>query len=160
IAPGGRIGAKVYYELPGWQPDLTATMLAAAGLPPDPAAVQPEIAGVLRASLARKRRAGLALRVDLPCGSIREGTTVAAFPPAMISRAEMAARVGRWLASEGGDCTTYDAMVARLLPGWPPRGGGVFLSLFTRTRGMAGVANTVYLRPAFPRTPSRVHESA
>jgi hypothetical protein len=147
LAPGGRIGAKAYYELDGWQPDVVAALLAEAGLPADPAAVRPEIPGVLAESLAATRRSGIALRVLLPAGTVGEVTVTSAFPRPMIGDAEIARRVAAWLGDRGSG--TYDAVVARLLPG-RPAGAPPLHSLFTRTRSAAGVSDTVYLRPAYP----------
>lgn len=145
----GRVGAKVYYDLRGWRPPLVAEMLAAAGLPPTPEEIRPHIPGILQETLAAKQRAGIALRIRLPGGEVDEVTMAAAFPPALVGHAEFAVRVRAWLDCTGGDLTSYDALVGRLLPKWkdgrsPP---GKLHSLFTRTRTQRGVSNTVYLRP-------------
>lgn len=149
IGPGGRVGAKLYYDLHGWRPDLVASLLAEAGLRADPTPIRPAIPGVLLESLSEQRRAGIALRVGLAGGTVDELTVVGAFPPPMVGHAEVARRVGAWLDEEGTDRRTYDALVARLLPQWPDR-RGVLHSIFTRTRSESGVTNTVYLRPAYP----------
>jgi hypothetical protein len=152
LAPGGRVGAKAYYELPGWRPELVAELLAGAGLPADPAAIRPEIPGVLTESLAATRRAGIALRVLLPAGAVGEVTVTSAFLRPMIGHTEIARRVAAWLERGGhsaGHADGYRALAARLLPGWPDRAGRLH-SLVTRTRTAAGVTNTVYLRPAYP----------
>jgi hypothetical protein len=151
ISPDGRIGAKVYYELHGWRPTLVAAVLADAGLPGDPSAIRPEIPGILRESLAAKQRAGIALRVQPTDGSVPEVTVAAEFPPPLIGAGEFATRVGDWLASVGGDRTTHDVIVARLLSGWRSDRSRKLHSMFTRSRTAASVTNTVYLRPAYPR---------
>jgi hypothetical protein len=151
ISPDGRIGAKVYYELHGWQPKLVAAVLADAGLPGDPSAICPEIPGILRESLAAKQRAGIALRVRPTDGSVSEVTVAAEFPPPLIGAGEFASRVGDWLTSVGGDRTTHDVIVARLISGWRSEPSRKLHSMFTRSRTAASVTNTVYLRPAYPR---------
>lgn len=148
IGPGGRVGAKVYYELPSWRPDQVAGLLAYAGLPADPGAVAPDIPGVMTPELAATQRAGISLRIGLPSGSVREVTVTSAFMRPMIGHAEIARRVGGWLGGIG-DRSAYDAVVARLLPGWPER-GGLLHSLFTRTAAPSGTSSAVYLRPAYP----------
>jgi hypothetical protein len=150
ISPDGRIGAKVYYELHGWRPKLVASVLADAGLPGDQSSICPEIPGILRESLAVKQRAGIAVRVRPTDGSVPEVTVAAEFPPPLIGAGVLASRVGDWLASVGGDRTTHDAIVARLLPGWQGDRSRKLHSMFTRSRTADSVTNTVYLRPPYP----------
>jgi hypothetical protein len=150
ISPDGRIGTKVYYELQGWRPKLVAAVLGDAGLPTDPSAIRPEIPGILRESLAAKQRAGIAVRVQPTDGSVPEVTVAAEFPPPFIGGGEFASRVGDWLASAGGDRTTHDVIVDRLLPGWRSDRSRKLHSMFTRSRTAVSVTNTVYIRPAYP----------
>jgi hypothetical protein len=120
------------------------------GLPRDVDAVRPEIPGVHRASLATRRRAGIALRIDLTTGAAVELTTAAAFPVPLIPAAETARRVGDWIAAEGWDRRDHDAVAALLLPAWAAEGrvGERLHSLFTRTIAADGTRTaTVYLRP-------------
>ncbi|MFI5913175.1 hypothetical protein [Dactylosporangium sp. NPDC051541] len=145
LAPDGRLGVKVYYEVAGWQPDLVAAVLADAGLPADPALVAPVIPGVMNEEVAATRRAGIALRISPTTGAVTEVTTAAAFMRPMIGNNELARRVSAWLTTTG-DARTFNTMAARVRPGWTewsPRMHG----LFTRTLSAAGTRNTVYLRP-------------
>ncbi|MFB9239670.1 hypothetical protein ACFFWC_29765 [Plantactinospora siamensis] len=148
LGRGGRVGAKVYYELPGWRPELVATVLTDAGLPPDLAAVRPVIPGVLTEEVAATHRAGIMLRIALPGGTVTEVATASAFMRPMIGHAEIARRVGDWLGGVG-DRRAFDTVVGRLLPGRPDRAGRLH-SLFTRSRSVSGTRTTVYLRPALP----------
>lgn len=149
IAPGGRVGAKVYYDMRGWHRDVVAAILAANRLPAAPDLLVPEIPRVVLEKYAM-RRAGIALRVGLPAGTVDELTVCGAFPPPMIDHDEAAARLGSWLASMGRDRGTYDRVYARIRPGWPAR-GGMLHGMFTRSLSARGTSNTIYLRPAYPR---------
>ncbi|MEU7872419.1 hypothetical protein [Dactylosporangium sp. NPDC049140] len=151
LAPGGRIGVKVYYELPGWRPELVTAVLADAGLPAGLDPVRPAIPGVLTEEVAATHRAGIMLRVDLATGRIGEVSTASGFMRPMIGHPEIARRVGAWLGTTG-DRRAFDAVAARLLPGWPERTGRLH-SLFTRARSAKGARTTVYLRPALPEGP-------
>ncbi|WP_433220638.1 hypothetical protein ACQP00_18380 [Dactylosporangium sp. CS-047395] len=144
----GRLGAKVYYELPGWQPDLVAAVLADAGLPADPSPLVPRIPGVLTEQVAATHRAGIMLRVGLPSGAVTEVSSASAFMRPMIGHTEIARRVGDWLGSTG-DRRAYDAVARRLLPRWPDKTGRLH-SMFTRAYSGDAARTTVYLRPAFP----------
>jgi len=144
LVRGAGWGVKVYYELPGYRPDAVRDVLDLCGLDPDPTALTPEIPGVLRASLAAKRRSGIAVRVHPDTGRVDEVTVAAAFPPPLVGRAELADRVRSWLAS----AEPHDAAVAALLPDWrdaPERAR--MHSLFTRSRSARGDETKVYLRP-------------
>jgi hypothetical protein len=114
---------------------------------------------VLRASLAGKRRAGIAVRVHPRTGRVDEVTVAAAFPTPLIGRTALADRVRAWLAPPAahGAAKTHpavdihDAAVASILPTWhraPDAPDTAKLhSLFTRTRSPRGDETKIYLRP-------------
>ena len=147
LGTGGAWGIKVYYELGGYRAAVVRAVLDLCGL--GGAGLVPEVPGVLRASLAAKRRAGIALRIDPPTGRVTEVTVAAAFPAPMVGRAELAGRVAAWLGPSG---VPHDAALATLLPTWddaPPQAR--LHSLFTRSRTRTGSdlidETKVYLRP-------------
>ena len=82
----GGWGAKIYFETHGFRPNLVAEALRAAGLSDDIGPMTPEIPGVLRASLAERSRAGIALRVVPDTGAVTEVTVACAFPPPLVGR--------------------------------------------------------------------------
>ncbi|MBI4279760.1 MAG: terpene cyclase/mutase family protein [Armatimonadetes bacterium] len=145
----GRVACKVYYEIDGWQRSLVRALLAEAGLPAEADAVCPAIPGLLEESLARKERAGIALRLDAESGRVRDLTTAAAFLPPLVRHAEVRRRVEAWIASQGWDAGPYRALSALLLPAWEagPVARGRLHSLFTRTVSTEGRWTTTYLRP-------------
>lgn len=164
-ASGGRRAVKVYYELAGWRPTLVGELVGLLGLDPSGAApgavpddspdlslLMPEVPGLLRASLATRTRAGIALRIDVPSGAVRDLTVATAFPAPLLPAAEVAARVAGWVDSLGGDPTPHHDLARVLIPGHTasPDGGGRAYSLFTRTIGPRGAHSTVYIRPAWP----------
>jgi hypothetical protein len=114
----------------------------------------PEIPGILRSSLATRTRAGIALRVDVDTGAVRDLTVATAFPAPLLPVAEVAHRVGRWADTLGGDPTAHHRLAVVLLPGHSPnQGQGIrAYSLFTRTISSRGAHATIYMRPAWPRT--------
>jgi len=118
ISTGGRYGLKVYYELAGWRPDTVRDVLALSGLDADPTGLAPDVPGVLRAGLAAKRRAGIAVRVAPDTGAVDEVTVAAAFPRPLVGRDELGRRVTAWLTATGGCPEQHEAAVTRLLPGW------------------------------------------
>ncbi len=144
-------GLKIYYELPGYRPDLVSRVLESAGLDPDPAALAPEVPGVVRASLAAKSRAGIALRVQPLTGLVTEVTVAAAFGPPLVGREVIARRVQTWLDSlpAPGAGDTHRTAVDMLLPGWATASPQARMhSLLTRSRSPGGDETKVYLRPA------------
>jgi hypothetical protein len=149
LGPSGGIAFKLYYELPGWRPGLVAAILKAAGIEAGQEALRPEIPGLLKESLAQKRRSGIALRLDPADGRIREVTVAAAFLPPMLSDAIVDQRVAAWLEGNGWDASGYRSLSALLLSDWEhaPQGRTGMHSLFTRTVSRTGNSATVYLRP-------------
>lgn len=149
LGPGGRIACKLYYELHGWRRPLVRQLLAMAGLPDAAGALCPEIPGVLRESLAAKRRAGVSLRLDPRSGAVTEITTTAAFPLPLLPEAETARCVARWIDGQGWDAQAYYALAGMLMEDWerasPPLTR--LHSLFTRTVDHDGAHTTIYLRP-------------
>ncbi|GAA3283498.1 hypothetical protein Dvina_38470 [Dactylosporangium vinaceum] len=148
LSRDGRFGVKVYYEVRGWQPALVAAVLAAAGLPADPAAVAPTIPGVMNEEVAAAHRAGIALRISPATGTVTEVTTATAFMRPMIGNTELSRRIGDWLATTG-DRRTFDVTAAHTRAGWPEQSGRMH-GLFTRSLSTRGVRNTVYVRPPLP----------
>ena len=130
LGPDGRIAAKAYWELDGWRPALVRDLLDGAGLPTDLEPLRPELPGVLRESLARRSRAGIALRLDPGTGAVRELTVATAFPPALVGDAEIARRVQAWTGIAAAAGSTY--------------------SLFTRTVSRDDAWTTLYHRPRLP----------
>lgn len=152
LAADGRWGLKVYYELGGWHPELVREVLAACRLPDEVGSLTPEVPGVLRASLAARRRAGVSLRVDPATGAVGELTVTSAFPPPLVGRDELDARVLRWLATTGAETGPLAALLAAVAPTWrdaPPLDRR--LSLFTRSLSRTRTATTVYVRPGLTR---------
>ncbi|MET0789219.1 MAG: prenyltransferase/squalene oxidase repeat-containing protein [Cellulomonas sp.] len=148
LAADGRWGLKVYYELSGWRPELVREVLAVCRLPDEIASLTPEVPGVLRASMAARRRAGVSLRVDPATGAVGELTVTSAFPPPLVGRDELDARVLRWLATTGAETGPLTALLAAVAPTWrdaPPLDRRV--SLFTRSLSRTRTATTVYVRP-------------
>lgn len=142
IGPGGAIAAKVYYELAGWSRDRVRDILARAGLPDTAAHLLPEIPGVMRASLAAQGRTGIALRLDVADGSVREVTVATAFPLPFVPPAETVRRVRSWITVQGWDGAAYDALAATL-----GASDQHCHTLFTRTLTAHGHWATLYLRP-------------
>jgi hypothetical protein len=148
IAPGGRWGVKVYYELPGYRRETLREVLGMCGLDSDPTGLSPDVPGVLRESLAAKQRAGIALRVDVGTGAVSEVTVAAAFPTPALGRAELAERVQQWLKATG---PAHARAVAALVPGWQDAPEPARMhSLLTRTRSAGGDETKIYLRPWVP----------
>jgi hypothetical protein len=142
-------GIKIYYELAGYRPPVVSEILSLCGLDPDPTGIAPEVPGVLRASLAAKRRAGIAIRIHPSTGRVDEVTVAAAFPVPMIGRTALTDRVRSWLGPSASPA--HDAAVAAILPTWrttpdPPPAAKLH-SLFTRTRSPRGDETKIYLRP-------------
>lgn len=148
VRQDGRWGLKVYYELPGWQPELLEELLRVTGLPADVDALTPEIPGVLRASMARRRRSGISLRVEPGTGEVREVTVTAAVPPPLVGRDELDRRVLAWLPSVDVDPGPLAALLTAVAPTWPDGAPTARrLSLFTRSLSARSRSTTVYVRP-------------
>lgn len=149
IAPGGRVGAKVYYELPRWDRALTDRVVALAGLPAAADDLVPHLPGVLHEPLAAKSRSGIALRVSLRDGAIREVTSAAAFPAPLIGDRATAQRVRGWIEAQGWDGAPYRRLVSALLPQHEREAvARRFHGLVTRTVSGTDRWATVYARPA------------
>lgn len=147
LAPGGRWGLKVYYELAGWRPELVRDLLLMSGLPDRVDAVTPEIPGVLRASLARRQRAGIALRVDPATGRVDELTVAAAFPAPLVGRDVLTGRVTSYLRAVQ-DPGPFVALVGAVEPSWLRAPASArMLSLFTRSLSRDRQITTIYVRP-------------
>ncbi len=141
LVSGGAWGIKVYYEFGGYRPALVRDVLDRCGLGSAALSVPlaPEVPGVLRASLAAKRRSGIAVRIDPSTGRVTEVTVAAAFPTPLVGRAELASRVGAWLGESGAP---HEAALAALLPSWadaPPQAR--LHSLFTRSRSRSATVD-------------------
>jgi hypothetical protein len=142
----GGWGAKIYFETHGFRPNLVAEALRAAGLSDDIGPMTPEIPGVLRASLAERSRAGIALRVVPDTGAVTEVTVACAFPPPLVGRDAVAERVQRWLDDRGAGAP-HAAAVGTLLPRWASAAPAErFHSLFTLSRSPQQDEIKVYLR--------------
>lgn len=148
VGAAGRWGLKVYYELDRWRPDVVAALLRGCHLPGSLADVTADIPGVVRATHAGRRRAGIALRVDPTSGDVVELTTALAMPPALVSRRELAGRVVSWVAGRGQDPGPLQALLVAVEPGWVDAGPGLRqLGLVTLSTGRRGTSATVYVRP-------------
>jgi len=147
LGPSGKIACKVYYDLHGWRRGLARQVLERSGLPNNADAICPEIPGIIRASLAAKSRAGIALRIDPTSGRIRELTSATAFPPPLIPLAETHQRVAAWIDTQAWDGSAYHALTSQLLPAWAEHGHGRMHSLFTRTLSQDTTWSAVYVRP-------------
>ena len=157
LGPGGRIAAKLYYELSGWRPSHVASLLRMAALEgpgDDPVAdLRPVIPGILGESLATRSRAGIALRVDPQTGAVLELTTAVAFPPPLVGNAEVSRRLVAWI-ERAGWRSEYTSVVRVLAP---PAGdlrrdlASPLHSLMTRTVTSDAAWTTLYLRPGEER---------
>lgn len=170
LAPRGRVAVKVYYELLGWRPDLVATLLERSGAWHESqsgrlADLAPIVPGVLGERLAAKSRAGIALRLDVEDGSIRELTTAAAFPAPLAGNGEIARRILGWVERQGWR-SDYAGVARTVAPGiWGSgtRDAGVLAedlagplhSLLTRTVTRSESWTTIYLRPRLRSEPRR-----
>ena len=152
--PGVGWALKVYYELTGWRPPVVRDVLRLAKLDDDVTGLTPDVPGVVQASLAAHRRSGIAVRIDLATGDVRNVTVAATFPTPLAGREQVAARASRWLEQVEGTPVPHDRAVAQLLPrfAWAPPVQRLH-SLFTRTRtrNRSGDAVKVYLRPGCGR---------
>jgi hypothetical protein len=165
LGPSGSIALKVYYELRGWRPELLEALLRDSELAPSSTAfdasldaLRPVVPQVLSESLAAKRRAGVALRLDPVTGAVREVTTAAAFPAPLVGNAEMSARVLRWIEAAGWR-SDYGQLQNTL--GLIPNGARSRAldlprpthSLLTRTVSGRRTWTTIYVRPGFASDP-------
>jgi hypothetical protein len=150
----GKWGVKIYYELHGWRPALIAEIASRLGF--GCTGLVPEIAGVLSAEFAQKRRSGLSFRVHPTSGDILDLTTTAAFPPQLVPLSVTDARITAWLGSSGGAYRRYADL---LLPSESSYHRS--FSLFTQTVTQTGGGErTVYFRPIrreFPHINSPTH---
>lgn len=153
LGPRGKVAGKVYYELPGWQLSLVNDLLALSGLPGTVDDLTPEIPGVIRAALAARSRAGIALRLYPGSGHITELTIACAFPVPLLPLNTTLHRVETWLETQHGSAAPYRALADALRPTWPDQDTGTraMHSLFTRTLTAQGCRTTVYLRPHLGR---------
>lgn len=149
IGPNGTIACKVYYELVGWRRILVQRILERAGLPLRPEALCPEIPGILSESLAKKARAGIALRLAPATGEIQDATIAAAFPPPLLRREDIVRRVEAWISAQDWDVRPYRALVRVLLAEREAQAAASHRlhSLFTRSLSRGGAWSTIYLRP-------------
>ncbi|MCC6588933.1 MAG: hypothetical protein IT168_19710 [Bryobacterales bacterium] len=143
LGPQGRVGLKIYWELPGWRRNLVDQILAIAQFPATAGALCPEIPLVLRESLAAKSRAGISVRLDTVTGDIVEVTSTAAFIQHMLPGRVIADRVDRWIAANGWNPRHHRRLFDALSGHGDPTH-----TLFTRTVSRAGdMRATIYLRP-------------
>lgn len=151
VGQGGELICKLYFEFRGWSAERVERVLDFAILPRSVDKLRPEIPGVLRETLASKNRSGIALRLDVITGKIREVTVAAAFPVPLIPFAETHKRICRWIEQNEEETRVYKALGQFLVPSEqesrsPVRGH----TLFTRSLSETSYGTTLYLRPRLP----------
>lgn len=153
LGPRGKVACKVYYELPGWNRSLVENLLDLSGLPGTADTLTPDIPGLIRATLAAKSRAGIALRLDPSSGQITDLMTACAFPIPLLPLDTTIQRVETWLEAQHLSATPYRALADALRPTWPDQDAETraMHSLFTLTLNPQGTRTTVYLRPHLGR---------
>jgi len=139
---GGAVQAKLYWELPGYDPDATHRAALDLGLPGG--RLDPVIPGLLGRGDTDRHASALAVRIDPQTGLRPEVTLATQASQAVRWRpAYEAARMADWAASLGFDGGALVRLRASLgaVPGAAPR------SLHTLTLDPRGLTAAVYLRP-------------
>jgi Squalene-hopene cyclase C-terminal domain len=150
VAPGNKVGTKVYFELGGWHRLLVKKLLVALRFAGSEDDLCPAIPGLLKESLAQHTRAGLALRLDPHSGDVVALTAAIQLTQGMLPPRVIAERVNTWIEARNANAAPHRALFQALAVSGDldDRIAGPRHTLFTRSLSRDGRSwATFYIRP-------------